>query len=68
MTHTMNHTTIALDFLLQAIEAGVDPDEARDSTVHTLYKYREVMTRDSYTQTIDLINRVAKLAKGGRNA
>lgn len=64
----MNYTAIALDFLLQAIEAGVNPDEAKDSALSMLYKYREVMTRDSYTQTFDLINRVANIAKGGRYA
>lgn len=59
----MNHTAIALDFLLQAIEAGIDPAEARDSALHTLYKFREVMTRDDYTKTIDLLNRTANIAK-----
>lgn len=59
----MIYTTVTLDYLLQCLEAGISPDDARSSTLSILSQYRENMTKVSYTQTIDLIERIVKIVK-----
>lgn len=61
----MNRTLIALDFLLQAIEAGIDPDEASASTIYTFSRLYGTVSDEEYEQTCDVIERIARVAKGG---
>lgn len=56
----MNLTTVAIDYYLQLVEAGVRKEDARDQAHKKMMLLREKMPREEYLIAYELITRISK--------
>lgn len=54
----MNWSLIAVDKMLQKLENGVEPEDARNETAKWLWSYRNEMKCEDYINTLQTLNRI----------